>query len=201
MKEFFNQKAAKTAYLPSLSANASISYMPGLDDVSMPGGFLKTAESVEEAQKGNFTGDSDVWMPGFQLPLGNLAIIMGDFTLSQAVYAGGKIKYTNKQAASGVDISAYAFDLKYAEIIEQTDQAYWNVISIQANIELAEKYIEMLTELEDQMNEMYNVGLTPASEKLKVSVQKNEAELNLIKAKNGLRIAKMYLNHLSQNRF
>ncbi len=54
----------------------------------------------------------------------------------------------------------------------------------------------MLREFEDQMNEMYSLGLSPVSEKLKVSVQKNEAELNLIKAKNGLRVAKMYLNHL-----
>jgi outer membrane protein TolC len=73
---------------------------------------------------------------------------------------------------------------------------YWNIASISANVKLAEKYIEMLTELEEQMTEMYNLGLTPASEKLKVAVQKNEAELNLIKAKNGLRISKMYLNQI-----
>lgn len=191
-----NQQSAKTAFLPSLSASAELMYMPGLGDFSSPGAFLNTAASAEAAKNGDFTGLSNVWLPGMNLDLGDLTYITGGFSLTQAVYAGGKIKYLNKQAEAGVDIYTNAHNLKYSEIIEQTDQVYWNVVSIAANVKLAEKYIDMLTELEEQMVDMYNLGLTPASEKLKVSVKKNEADLDLLKANNALKIYKMRLNHL-----
>ena len=191
-----NQKTARTAYLPNVSASANIMHMPDMENISSPGGFLPTAESAEAAQNGEFSGVSDVWSPGMSLELGNLSVLYGSVSVTQPIYVGGKIRYANKQADAGVEIFKHAYDLKYSEIIEQTDKVYWNMASISANVKLAEKYIEMLTELEEQMTEMYNLGLTPASEKLKVSVQKNEAELNFIKAQNGLKITKMYMNQL-----
>ncbi len=195
-----NQKTARTAYLPNLSASANGMFLPDVDGFSIPGGFLPTAASEEAALNGEYTGVSDVWYPGMSVELDNLSILYGSVTVTQPVYTGGKIIYVNKQADAGVEIYKHNYDLKYSEVIEQTDRIYWNIASISANVKLAEKYIEMLTELEDQMTEMYSLGLTPASEKLKVTVQKNEAELNLIKAKNGLRISKMYLNQvLGQN--
>lgn len=191
-----NQKTARTAYLPDLSASANGMYLPDIEGFSMPGGFLPTAASEEAALNGDFTGVSNVWSPGINLELDNLSVLYGSVTFTQPVYAGGKIRYANKQADAGVKIYEHNYDLKYAEIIEQTDKLYWNIASISANVKLAQKYIEMLTELEEQMTEMYNLGLTPASEKLKVTVQKNEAELKFIRAKNGLRISKMYLNQI-----
>ncbi len=191
-----NQKTARAAYLPNVSASANAMYLPDVDGFSIPGGFLPTAASEEAALNGEYTGLSNVWSPGMSLGLNNLSVLYGSVTLTQPVYVGGKIKNANKQADAGVQIYEHNYDLKYADIIEKTDQVYWNIASISANVKLAEKYIEMLSELEDQMNQMYELGLTPASEKLKVSVQKNEAELNLLKAKNGLKISKMYMNQI-----
>ena len=191
-----NQKTARTAYLPSVSAKSSIMYMPDMENISMPGSFLKTAVSAEAAQNGEFSGISDVWSPGINLPLENLSVFTGQVSVTQPIYVGGKINYSNKQADAGIDIFKYNYNIKYAEIIEQTDKSYWNLVSISSNTKLLEKYIEMLTELEDKMNDMYNIGITPLSEKLKVTVQKNEAELNLLKARNGLKVSKMYLNHI-----
>ncbi|MEM1136173.1 MAG: TolC family protein [Bacteroidota bacterium] len=191
-----NRKAARTAYLPNVSANANLIYLAQMDNLSLPGGFLPTAESVQAAQNGNFSGTSNVWSPGLSLPSDNLSIIYGSLAITQPIYTGGKLKYTNNQADAMVDITRHNLNLKHTEIIELTDQAFWNVVMIEANIELAEKYIEMLSELEEQMNDMYGVGLQPASEKLKVSVQRNEAELDLVRAKNSLKIAKIYLNQV-----
>ena len=191
-----NKKTARTAYLPNVSASANAMYMPDVEGFSIPGGFLPTAESAEAAQNGVFTGESNVWSPGMSLELSDLSLIYGSVSVTQPLYVGGKIKYANKQAIAGVEIYRHAYDLKYSEIIEQTDKIYWNIALISSNISLAEKYIEMLTELEEQMTEMYDLGLTPISEKLKVSVQKNEADLNLLKAQNALKITKMYMNQI-----
>lgn len=191
-----NQKAARTAYLPNFEASANAMYLPNVDNLSIPGGFLPTAASEEAALSGEFTGVSNIWSPGMSLELGDLSVLYGSVSVTQPIYAGGKIRFTNKQADAGVEIFKHNYDLKYSEIIEKTDQVYWNIASISANVKLAEKYIEMLTELEEQMTDMCNLGLTPASEKLKVTVKKNQAELNLMKAKNGLKISKMYLNQI-----
>ncbi len=190
------QKVAKTAYLPSFSADLNYMQLFDVDDVNMPGYFLPTADSEEAAQAGQFTGQSNVWSPGMQMELGNLSVLYGGLSVTQPIFAGGKIKYSNKQASVGVEMSELNYQLTYSQLIEKTDKAFWNVATVEENIKLAEKYIVMLSELEDQMNEMYKLGLKPASEKLKVSVQKNEAELQLLKAKNGLKIAKMYMNQL-----
>ena len=191
-----HQKTARTAYLPALSAELSVLHLPTMDNISMPGYFLPTAESAEEAQAGNFSGSSDVWSSGLNLNLKNLALFQGGLTVNQPLYTGGKIKYSNLQTDAGVKISEFAYELKHSEVIEKTDEAFWNLVMIQSNIDLINNYIKMLTELEGQMGAMFEVGLQPASEKLKVSVQKNEAELNLMKAQNGLKVAKMYLNQI-----
>jgi outer membrane protein TolC len=191
-----NQEVARTAYLPSLSGSISAMHLPAFDGISMPGYFLPTAASEADALSGNYSGTSDVWNPGISLEMNNLSLIYGGLSLTQPVYAGGKIKYANKQADAGVAISNFALNLTYSEVIENTDRAFWSVAMVQSNIKIAEEYIKMLTELEEQMSAMYEVGLTPASEKLRVSVQKNEAKLNLLKANNGLRIAKIYLNQI-----
>jgi outer membrane protein TolC len=179
-----------------VSASANAMYLPNIEGFSIPGGFLPTAASEEAALNGEFTGVSDVWYPGMGIEMDNLSVIYGSVTVTQPLYVGGKIRYANKQADAGLEIFDHNYSLKYSEIIEKTDNIYWNIASITANVSLAEKYIEMLTELEEQMVQMYDLGLTPASEKLKVSVQKNEADLNLVKAKNGLKISKMYMNQI-----
>lgn len=190
------QKAARTAYLPALSAEANLMHMRGMEDINMAGSFLPTAESAEAAQNGQFSGMSDVWMPGISMELDNLSIVYGGLTLSQPIYTGGKITTSNKMADVGVEMASMSYHLKYSEVIELTDQAFWNVAMVEANIELAEKYIEMLTETEELMTSMYEVGLQPASEKLRVNVQKNEAELQLLVVKNNLKIAQMNLKQV-----
>ncbi len=181
-----NQEVARTAYLPSVGFSSSVMHRPNMDPINMPGHFLQTADSEEDAINGNFSGTSNVWQPGISLDISSLTLINNSFEITQPVYAGGKIRYSNQQADAGVAIAGLALNMKYSDVIEQTDKAFWQVATVKENIKIAEDYIKMLTELEDQMNSMYEVGLQPASEKLRVTVQKNEAELNLLKARNGL---------------
>lgn len=191
-----NQEVARTAYLPSVSGSITAMHLPSYDGISVDGYFLPTANSEADALAGIYSGTSDVWSPGISFEMDNLSLIYGGLSVEQAIYAGGRIKNSNKQADAGVAIAGHALNLKYSEVIENTDKAFWNVAMVEDNIKTAEEYIKMLSELEEQMTAMYEVGLQPASEKLRVSVQKNEAELNLLKVKNGLKISKMYLNQI-----
>jgi len=191
-----NKKAARTAYLPSLQVTGSTTFMPDINLKGTDGMFLPTADSDEQARNGEFSGTSDVCMPGIPLDLEDLTYSSVQLGIEQPIYAGGKIRNSNIIADKVVDISNEAYKLKYSEVIEATDKAYWNLVSIREKIKVAERYVEMLTELEVQLNNYYDVGLVPKSEKLKVTVQKNEANLNLFRARNGNKIARMYLNRI-----
>ncbi len=190
------QKVARTAFLPSVEGSLNTIYMPDGIQVETPGYFLPTAESEADAQAGNFSGQSNVWSPGMNLAFDDLTLYMGSLSVNQPIFTGGEILYSNKKANLGVEMAEYGYQLKYDEVIEMTDKAFWQVAKMDANIQLAESYIEMLADLNDQITKMYELGLTPESEKLKVNVQKNEAELQLLKVKNGLKLSKMYLNQL-----
>lgn len=193
-----NQKAARTAYLPSIEASSNLIHVLNVGTVDIPGtgNFLPTAESVENAQKGIYSGLSDVVVPKVSIDLGDLTVLYGGLSIMQPIYAGNKIRTINKQADAGVDMAQYGVELKHADVIKQTDNVFWTLATIQSNRKVAQKYIEMLSELEEKLTLMYETGLIPASEKLKVSVQKNDAELQLLKADNGIKIAKMYLNQI-----
>ena len=191
-----NRQVARTAYLPKVGFSSSLMHRPNMDPITMPGYFLQTADSEEDALNGNFSGTSNIWKPGTTIDLKSLTLINSSFELSQPVYAGGKIRYSTQQANVAVKIAGLSLNMKYSDVIEQTDKAFWQVATVEENIKIAEDYIKMLTELEDQMTAMYEAGLQPASEKLKVTVQKNEAELNLLKVRNSLKLAKMYLNQI-----
>ena len=189
-----NQKAARTAYLPSVQVTGSTSIIPDVNIKGTEGAFLPTAESETAARNGEFSGTSNIWMPGINLELEDLTYSTVQLGIEQPIYAGGKIRNSNKIANQAVEISNEAYKLKVAEVIEATDKAYWNLVAISEKVRVAERYVEMLTELEEQLGDYYELGLVPKSEKLKVTVQKNEATLNLVRAKNGYKIARMYLN-------
>jgi len=190
------RKAAKTAYLPSAKVEANAIHLMGIDDIAMQGGFLPTATSEEAAIAGQYSGLSNVYSPGMSVELGDLSILYGGISVSQPLYTGGKIMAANKQAQTGVEMSELSYELKRSQVIEMADEAFWTIVSVSSSIKLANEYITMLTELEQKMDEMHAVGIVPASEKLKVSVKKNEAEFNLMRAQNGLKLATMRLNQV-----
>ncbi len=177
------KKEAFTNYLPNIDANGTASYMPTMENIEFPGFQLPTdAEG---------TAESDAYFPGMSLETEKLTILQGGVTAQQAIYAGGQIRLGNKMAQTGVEISEQAYQLQKAEVILNTDEAYWNLAAMNENVKLAEKYVLMLDSLEGQLTDMYELGLVPKSEKLRVTVQKNDAELNLLRARNGYRIMQM----------
>lgn len=188
---------AKKAYLPMFDASVMAVIMPNSDiSIDIPGSFLPTAESLTQAQAGDFSGVSDVYSPGMELSVDNLLLGTGSVTVTQPIYVGGKIRAINKQAKLGYKIAEENLQLTKVDVIQKTDEAYWNLVTAKDAVALASSYVIMLNELEDQMEAMYEAQLLPKSEKLKVSVQKNQAELEQVRAENGQKLAMNYLNQI-----
>ncbi|WP_162231142.1 TolC family protein, partial [Sunxiuqinia dokdonensis] len=109
-----NQEVARTAHLPKFGFSSSLMHRPNMDPISMPGYFLQTADSEEDAIAGNFSGTSNVWKPGTTIDINSLTLINGGLEVTQPVYAGGKIRYSNQQADAGVEIANLSLNLKYS---------------------------------------------------------------------------------------
>ena len=188
-----NVRFAFTQFLPNFSANASYNYYHDIDDINMPGAFLPTANSLAEAQQGIFSGTSDVYFPGLDLKMGNIDYYTANLTVSQPIYLGGKIRSAYHMTQLGSQISIFNRKLQASDVLLETDQAYWNLVSIKEKVALADKYVEMLSALVRDLQNAYDLEITTKNELLKAQVQLNQARLDLFRIKNGYVLAKMSL--------
>ncbi len=181
------KKEARTAYLPKIDGSASALYLPSMDDINIPGFELSVVDGT-----GNATNQV-VGFPGMTIGTEKMRYYNGQVAMNVPIYLGGKIRFANKMADKGVEIAEQAYQLQSDEVIYNTDNAYWSLVAFKEQLTVAYKYFEMLDSLEQQMKDMYELGLTPKSEQLIVTVQKNEAQLNLLKAENAYKVMKMNL--------
>jgi outer membrane protein TolC len=188
-----NVKFAFTHFLPNLSAEGNYNYLHDIDDINIPGRFLQTANSLDEAKLGNFTGTSDVYFPGLNLKMGNIDYYSANLVLSQPIYAGGKVRSNYNMAKLASDLSVFNRKLEASEVILETDEAYWNLVSVSERVKVAEKYVEMLNQLVTDLTNAFDLELTTKNELLKAQVQLNQAKLDLFRIKNAFILSRMAL--------
>ena len=83
--------------------------------------------------------------------------------------------------------------MKYADVIVDVDQAYWQIVSIANKKKLAESYSQLLHQMEEDVNASIRAGVATESDALQIKVKANEADMLLTKSTNGLVLAKMLL--------
>ncbi len=186
-------KAARTAYLPKVSGTGSMMYMPEIDDFSIPGFFLPTAENSEAASMGNYSGTSDVYFPGFQMDMSVIKLYMAELSVEQPIYAGGQVRLANKKAQKGLELAQQALNLKQSEIIFGVDRTFWSLVAIQEQSVAINRYIIALDSLASDLSSYYTLNLIPKSELLKVKVQLDEAKIKQLEVDNMLKITSMNL--------
>ena len=120
-------------------------------------------------------------------------ILVGAVTLQQPVFVGGKIIYSNQMAALAQDLAASKYDMKYADVVLDVDQAYWQIVSIAEKLRLAQAYADLLHQMEHDVQLSIESGVATESDALQVKVKANEADMMRTKAENGLTLSKMLL--------
>ncbi|NML41109.1 TolC family protein [Chitinophaga sp. G-6-1-13] len=114
-------------------------------------------------------------------------------SVTQPVYAGGKIQLGKAAAAKGVSIQQEQKALSTADVLFNVNKAYWQVVQVKEKIVLAQKYQEMLQGLQRELKNAYDAGLIYKNDLLRVEVNQNEASLQLHQAHDGLVMAKLAL--------
>ncbi len=123
-------------------------------------------------------------------------IFAAGILVTQPIYMGGKIKALNQITKYAEQIAQLLHDRKAEEVICDVDQAYWLVVSLKSKERLAESYLELVTNLDNDVKKMLEQGVTTQSTLLSVDVKVNEANIALTKVRNGLVLARMALAQL-----
>ena len=120
-------------------------------------------------------------------------IWVGAVSVQQPVFVGGKILYSNQMASLAMELAQSRYDMQHAQILLDVDQAYWQIVSVSAKLELARAYADLLHQLEKDAAVSVEAGVLTQADALQIRVKANEAEMMRTKAENGLSLAKMLL--------
>lgn len=123
-------------------------------------------------------------------------VYAGAITLTQPLYMGGKIRAYNKITKYAEELARQQHNTGMQEVILDTDQAYWQVISLVNKKKLAEGYLKLLEKLDSDVEKMIAEGVATKADGLSVKVKVNQAEMTLTKVEDGLNLARMLLCQL-----
>ena len=114
-------------------------------------------------------------------------------TLTQPIYLGGKLMALHNSAKLLEHLAEIEYSKEESATVVAVDEAYWQVVSVQHKKELAERYATLLDTLERNVSLAVEAEMATTGDLAKVRVKRNEAQMSLTKATNGLALAKMLL--------
>ena len=187
------KKAAFTKYFPQLSANGA--YMWNQKDINLLD--MGALSSSLSSSLGGFaqlpmiqhlmSGVNDMQ----HLDVQNIWV--GNVSLVQPVFMGGKIVNYNQITKFAKQLAESMNNLQLQDLIYKTDETYWQVISLVNKKKLADAYVDLLRKMDSDVTAMIYEGVATEADGLSVKVKLNEAEMAQTKVENGLALTRMLL--------
>lgn len=195
-------KQYRANFLPKLSAQALGYYNSTSNDINVKMGSISLFDPnslgglIPPELLPIINSLSVVNIPdvNFNLRLNNTYV--AGVNLDQPVYMGGKITSAYKMSKIGDEIAELNKQLTEAEVIVETDKAYWLCVQAIELSKSAGKYKEVVEEFHRVVKNAGEVGMKSQNDLMKVQVQLNQAELQLLRAQNGVRLSQMNLCHI-----
>ncbi len=205
-KAVAEKAAAKTLYLPKFSLTGTGIYLNQEfeQELTLPTktpnpqtGELEPNIMVDPRTGQPVTGPDGnpvfnmyAWLP---LTISLKGTYLAGVMLEQPVYTGGKINAGNAMAKIGVEMAGEHIELQKMNTLMEADKAYWNYVSVNEKVKLAQKALTLLGEIVEVAQNSYDVGMAHKNELLKAQVEYNNATLSLQQAQNGLELSRMDL--------
>lgn len=188
-KAYYEKRMALMQYFPKFSASAT--YMHFSEDLHLIGKEqiptsipFPTEIQIPDKIRDGIYKSTEIDMSNFW--------VMG-VSLTQPIFTGGRIIALNDIRSYAQDLAATMKDTKMTDVIVETDEAYWQVISLKHKTKLAQAYVELLEKIDQDTQSLLEEGLATKADRLSVSVKLNEAQISLTKAENGLSLSRMLL--------
>lgn len=121
--------------------------------------------------------------------------VFGGVMAVQPLFAGLKIVNGNKLARVGEEVGALQVRKTEAEVREQTDTYFWQIVSLKEKLRTIEAVERQLDEIHRQVALSVDAGLVTANDLLRVELRQQEVASNRLKVENGLKVARLLLAH------
>ena len=184
------KKEAQTLYLPTVSAQAltfdAINPMLSFGIEDIDNALVRQTLYNLYAQYGQLLGLETSYSFAKN---GTLLNAMA----TEPIFAGGRIYHGNQLAKLGIEAAEYQAKIKEDEICLQTESLYWQIISLQEKITTLDLLDQLLDTLDKDLKGAIEAGLMMPTDQFKVTLKKNESQLNRKKAEDGITLLKMLL--------
>jgi outer membrane protein len=117
-------------------------------------------------------------------------------SVTQPVFTGGALTNNYLLANLGVDMARVEFERTKLDLILNVKEAYYGVLTAEKGVEVAEQTVEQLESNLKMAQAFFDVGMTAKNDLLQVEVSMAQARQYLIKAQNGLEVARAAFNTL-----
>lgn len=216
---YYDRKAAFTGYLPKLSFSGA--FLWNSESLSL----LSKSQQKSLNNLGNIVTNNIKTLPNelplisnFQQILNGVDIApalndfgqkirkrfhtdtrriwLGGLTITQPLFTGGKLHAYNQIMRLTERLAEQEFRLSHQDITNETEEIYWQIISLSEKNALATKYFHLIDTLHSDVCKLIKSGMATQAEGLSVKVKMNEAEMQLMEIADGLSLSRMLLCRL-----
>lgn len=178
------RKEAYTKYFPDLQAN--VMAFRAFDEMVSGDGTIPQEIAAVNPAFAQYIG-----MP-FSYSEFNRAY-SATLTLTQPLYAGGRILAGNRLARIGQEAAVLQLKMKEKDILQKVTECYWQVASVKYNLETiaaAERQLEAVSQL---VTNYVNAGVATRNDLLKVQLRQQELAANRLKLENARHVLLLLL--------
>ena len=114
-------------------------------------------------------------------------------TALQPIFAGGQIVTGNKLAKIGEEVSALQFQLSENEVELQTEQYYWQLVSLQEKLKTLDAVDSLLATIHKDVDIAVRAGVAMRNDLLQVQLRRSEIESQRVKLDNGIYVVSLLM--------
>ena len=111
----------------------------------------------------------------------------------QPIFAGGQIINGNKLAKVGEEAARLQLQLSENEVENQTEQYYWQIVSMQEKLKTIDAVDSMLAGIHKDVDVAVRAGVAMRNDLLQVQLRQNELKSQRLKLNNGIDIVRQLL--------
>lgn len=133
----------------------------------------------------------DIDMMGMEMRM--RGTYMAGLTLTQPIYAGGKISAARRMARIGEEVAGEQRRMTRMEVLVEADNAYWTLVAVEGKVRMLESYAAQMDTLCTQTTAAVESGMAIENDRLRVEARRSEIDYQLQKARNGADLCRMSL--------
>ena len=114
----------------------------------------------------------DMDMMGMELRM--RGTYMAGLSLTQPIYAGGKISAARRMARIGEEVAGEQQRMTRMDVLVEADNAYWTLVAVNGKVRMLESYAAQMDTLYSQVSGAVEAGMTLENDRLRVAAKRSE---------------------------